>query len=246
MIWFSCKQCGKTHSRPEATAGATIFCECGLGLIVPWESTAAAPPVSPPDSSALAEAVPDVPPALAPEPVAFGAPQRLETPVGLGPKPPRVRKRPRAGRRDPQFCFNHEEISKQSACGDCGESFCGACLVSFEGALLCGPCKNYRVKNLQRAVPASNLSILSVLIAFLTAAVALWVLPAGHAGFSRWSLVALLPQGLAAALAILALRQAARDPQTGGVPLALTGLFSSCVTGILILILTMYAAPLWT
>ena len=43
MIWFACKQCGKVHSRPESAAGAMVFCDCGQGCIVPWESTAPEP-----------------------------------------------------------------------------------------------------------------------------------------------------------------------------------------------------------
>ena len=70
MIWFSCKQCGKTHGRPETAAGATIFCDCGTGLVVPWESTAAEPAAVPAELA---------PPPL--EPVPFEAPA---VPVNIG------------------------------------------------------------------------------------------------------------------------------------------------------------------
>src|SRR5262249_16114600 len=43
MIWFSCKQCGKVHGRAENSAGTLVFCDCGQGNTVPWESTAAEP-----------------------------------------------------------------------------------------------------------------------------------------------------------------------------------------------------------
>ena len=43
MIWFTCKQCGKTHGRPENSVGSLVFCECGAGNTVPWESTVAEP-----------------------------------------------------------------------------------------------------------------------------------------------------------------------------------------------------------
>ena len=46
MIWFSCNKCGKALGRPESSAGAFIFCDCGQGLTVPWDSTIA-PPVGP-------------------------------------------------------------------------------------------------------------------------------------------------------------------------------------------------------
>jgi hypothetical protein len=233
MIWFTCKQCGKTHGRPETALGAMIFCECGLGLLVPWESTSAEP-AGPPAAA-------DSPPAPTLEPVTFD-----RAPGEPAPKGPRVRKRPRLGRRDPHFCFNHEESPRETACADCGENFCGACVVSFEGATLCGPCKNYRVKNLQRALPASKLALFSALCALVTPPVTLGLLRTGHPGFPWWSLAALVPQVLAAALALLALREMARNPKTGGLPLALTGLVSAGVATVVILVLMRYAPPLWT
>jgi hypothetical protein len=45
MIWFKCKQCGRTHGRGENLSGTTVFCECGTGNVVPWTSTTEAPPV---------------------------------------------------------------------------------------------------------------------------------------------------------------------------------------------------------
>ena len=43
MIWFQCKKCGKTHSRPDSSAGTMIFCNSGHGNTIPWESTATEP-----------------------------------------------------------------------------------------------------------------------------------------------------------------------------------------------------------
>jgi hypothetical protein len=233
MLWFSCKQCGKTHGRPETAIGATIFCDCGSGVVVPWESTAAEPPEPPPEA--------DLPPALKLEPVTFDAVEGKS-----GPPPLRSRKRPRLGQRDPQFCFNHEELARQTSCADCGESFCADCLVAFDKTTLCGPCKNYRIKNLQRVLPPSRLSIFSVLVGLLAGTIAVWVLVARESAIPWWSLLALLPQGLAATLAILALREADKDPNIAGRSLALTGLFSAGVTSVLIILLTLYSPHLWT
>jgi hypothetical protein len=233
MIWFSCKKCDKTHGRPETAIGATIFCECGAGLIVPWESTAAEPPAPAP--------LPDRPPPYKLDPVTFDP-----VPAKPGPPPLRARKRSRMSQRDPQFCFNHEHVSRHERCADCGESFCAACLVTFEGASLCGPCKNYRVKNLQRSLPPSNLSIVSLLVALATGAITVKLLMGGQTGFPWWSLVALLPQGVVVTLAILALREAEKDPKIGGRALALTGLVSAAVTIVLIAVLTLYVPHLWT
>src|SRR5262249_10949676 len=140
------KQCAKTLGRPESAIGATIFCDCGLGLVVPWESTAAEPAGSPVEVTPLLE------------PITF-EPEPAKTAPPPAPKP---RKKIRLGKRDPQYCFNHEEVAKQACCADCGESFCAGCLIRFAGTELCGPCKNYRVRTLQRPVPASNLAILSL------------------------------------------------------------------------------------
>jgi hypothetical protein len=212
MIWFTCKQCGKTHGRPESAVGATIFCQCGSGVIVPWESTAA--------ESADAAAAPEAP-ALQLAPVTFDPEPGKPGPPSLPPM--RSRKRGRGQRRDPLYCFNHMDVSKKAVCADCGESFCDACLAAFDGANLCGPCKNYRVKNLQRSMPLSNLAILSMLIALLTGPVTLLLLPMGRSGFPWWLLPALLPQGLAAYLALRAWREVELDPKVSGRGLALTG-----------------------
>ena len=239
MIWFTCKKCDKTHGRPESSIGATIFCDCGQGLVVPWESTAAQPAEPPPLPEPVAAA--HLPPPVKLEPVTFDA-----EPSRPGPPPLRPRRRARMSRRDPQLCFNHEDIAKQTTCTDCGESFCGECLVTFEDDVLCAPCKNYRVKNLQRAVSPSRLAVLSILIAFLTAPATFCFLPVGQIGFPWWSLVALLPQGLAAGLSIMALREAETDPQDTGRSLAITGLVSAGVTGVVIILLTMYTPQNWT
>ena len=76
MIWFACKQCGKTHGRPDSAIGATIFCDCGCGLLVPWESTAAEP--------STPVIVADMPLAFKLEPVTFdpvASKSELPTPV---------------------------------------------------------------------------------------------------------------------------------------------------------------------
>lgn len=232
MIWFTCQQCGKTHSRPESASGATIFCACGAGTMVPWESAVAEPPAAAPATDVVA--VPTL------EPVTFEPPPRKPS------RQPRPRKRGRFERRDPRFCLNHDDAQKQATCADCRESFCGSCLVRLGDTELCGPCKNYRVKNMQRALPPSNLSIVSMLLALLTAPVTLALLPAGRSGFPIWSLLALMPQGLAVVLAGLALREAAKEPQAPGRSLAYTGIVSAAITMGLIALMTLYTPHPWT
>ncbi len=236
MIWFACKQCGKTHGRPDSAIGATIFCDCGSGLLVPWESTATEPPTP--------EIVPEMPLAFKLEPVTFDAVASKSDEPAPAP-PPRPRKRARTGRRDPQYCFNHQEAFKRAACADCGEGFCERCLVSFAGTDLCGPCKNYRVRNLQRAAPLSNLAILSMVGVVLTGPLTLAMLPVGRPGFPVWSVIALVLQVGVFVLSLFAMREADRDPKSTGRVFAFTGLVSAAVVSVLILLLTIYVPRQW-
>src|SRR5438105_12622885 len=78
MIWFSCSKCQKTLGRPESSVGALVFCDCGQGNAVPWDSTAAAPAEPLP-----AEVLPPQPPPLRPVPVG-----EEQIPVARRPGPP--------------------------------------------------------------------------------------------------------------------------------------------------------------
>ena len=103
MIWFACPKCSKVLGRPENAAGAMVFCECGHGLTVPWESTAPEPAHVP---------VAAAPPARRVEPLSFGG---TAQPAPSSPLPP-----PRASRRrarievDSNVCLNHESRAKRS------------------------------------------------------------------------------------------------------------------------------------
>jgi len=85
-----------------------------------------------------------------------------------------------------------------------------------------------------------------MLIALLTPPVALILLQGGQRGFPWGSLLALLPLGLAVALAIQALREANKDPKIAGRSLAITALVSAGVTTFLIFLMAMYSPHLWT
>src|SRR5258708_1286332 len=141
MIWFTCKKCGKTHGRPDPAAGTMIFCECGNGNTVPWESTIAepaAPPVATP-----APKGPDL------GPIQFDPTMVNPPPGGAAPRPspypssaadrdddePRYR-RGRTEKRDPDYCFNHQRRPKIETCAECEQGFCADCLVKFQGVLL--------------------------------------------------------------------------------------------------------------
>src|SRR5688500_17108619 len=180
MIWFACKQCGKVHGRAEHSIGAMIFCDCGQGLTVPWESTAPEPPNAAALEAAATSKV---------EPLDFNlpAPSRPR-PADAPPSAARARRGARRGRGepDPTVCFNHDTAPKQHVCAECELSFCDACVTTFRGRLLCGPCKNYEAKLVQRAPRVSGWALTSVLLALLTALFVFWV---GRGGY--WLLAAL-------------------------------------------------------
>lgn len=228
MIWFSCKQCGKVHGRAESSVGTVIFCDCGQGNTVPWESTAAEPP---------------------PEPVEVPATPKL-TPVKFDAPPPptpgpRDERRRRGGARDPNACLNHEERAKFAGCAECGESFCAACLATLQGDVLCGPCKNHRVRALQKSAPFSSMAVLSLALALLAGPLTFCFLPLGRSS-TFLGYLALLPQIGALVLGATALRRIESQGRLSGRSLALTGIVTAAVTSVIILLLNWYAPKLWT
>lgn len=251
MIWFACKQCGKAHGRSESSAGTTVFCECGQGNVVPWESTAKEP-----------EKAPELPPA-APgprlKPMVFepaAPPPPIPRPGRTGERPPPERfppedrsapeaqpRRDRRGPRDPNACLNHDSRVKQNTCADCGEGFCSLCLVTFQGKMMCGPCKNFRVKLLQKPLRITPLAWLSVALALSLGPLAYCVLPIGHSSLSiLWTVLALAPQVTALGLGWLAWQQVEEENGLGGRSLALTGMVSAGLTAFLLVVLNFYGS----
>ncbi len=224
MIWFSCKQCGKTHGRPDNTAGSMIFCECGQGLMVPWESTVAAP-----------EALP----AASPSTTAIPVEKESDLPENL----PRVRRRSSPRRADPAYCLNHETVLSQHKCPDCGEAFCGDCVLTFQGTTLCGPCKNYRVRRLLRPPQLSGMALSSLLLALIAGPISVCVAAlTASSGVSLVTLLALLPQFAALGLGGLALRVTETDAKRSGRSLAITGMVTAGVACVLTLVMSIFAS----
>jgi hypothetical protein len=209
MIWFACK-CGRVHGRPEHSIGAMIFCECGQGLRVPWENTAAEP------AGAAEAAGPKA------EPLTFNlVPERAPA------SEPEAPRRGRRGRSepDPAVCFNHETMPKREVCSDCALSFCADCVTVFRGQTVCGPCKNYQAKKLQRTPRISGLAASSVAVALMTAPALFILMPLGRSIGGAWlMLLALVPHASAVALGLLALRRADADVRRGGRPQAIAGI----------------------
>jgi hypothetical protein len=235
MIWFACKQCGKRQGRPEASIGALIFCECGQGNVVPWESTTSAPEMAAP--------VPPPLPEMRPIPLEDRTPSAPSKPPGPPPvpillhaddEPEKQRPKRRGAERlkpDPHFCLNHEERPSQHMCNDCGEAFCDECVVVMRDTLLCGPCKNFRVRLEQRPPQLSGKALLSMFLGLLATPLAfvLFSLTTPLIG-----LFSLLPEGLAFLLGMRALRETEKNPRLSGRALAVT----SVVTAALALAMT--------
>src|SRR5437762_175184 len=137
MIWFACRQCGKTQGRSDEEAGSLIFCHCGASNRVPWENTVEAPPqpVGWVESSEATEAQGADAPRSEGDPIPFAD----DSPQTRLPKSQRLRKSQQE--RNAAYCLNHQDVVKQRACVDCGEGFCDDCVVTFQGKVLCGPCK---------------------------------------------------------------------------------------------------------
>lgn len=242
MIWFACRQCGKTHGRSESSIGSMIFCDCGQGLSVPWESTVKAP-----ENVPVAEA--PVLPKLEPltfEPVIVSAasstyPLQSPPPAGTARS---VRRTP--GRsRDPNHCFNHENVPKSKTCADCELGFCADCLVTFQGQSLCGPCKNYRVRVMQRTPRAPALAKASLIVGLLSGSMIFCLAPLGRSWGNHFiTMLALLPQIFALVAGILALRRLDAEARSGGKSYAITGIVTAAVTVLLTILVTLYGPRL--
>jgi hypothetical protein len=237
MIWFSCSNCHKTLGRPESSAGAFVFCDCGQGLVVPWDSTAP-PPAGPPPL----ETLPPQPPPLAAVPVG-----EEKIPVARrpspAPSPPPLpdwgedesRRRVSAPQhRNPGQCFNHQDRPVKHKCADCQEGFCDDCVVQFQGKTLCGPCKNFRLRRTDRAVNLSAKALTALIVAIGAAPAVACLWPLGlNALAVLAALVALLAQLGAVLLGALALYDTERNPRLAGKALAITGVLTGAVASVL-------------
>jgi hypothetical protein len=246
MIWFTCGKCGKTIGRPENNAGSMVFCECGQGNRVPWESTAAEPPPSVPAMPSYGTPSYGSPPAhsspnSAPATPTL-APLTFDMPSSYPPNRPEERTRRRGERRDPNYCFNHPDSPQTGVCEDCGEAFCDACLVSLQGAKLCGPCKNFRVRRLELPPRNSGAATTSFVVAAIAASVLGFCLfpMSGYQAVRVVCLLALLPAFLALGLGIRALYLSRFEERPGGQAIATTGITTAAIAIVLTVVISVY------
>jgi hypothetical protein len=229
MIWFDCKKCNKTLSRPESSAGALVFCDCGMSLRVPWESTAA--PAA--DTYPLAREEP-----LAPVRFELAAPPPSATfdEVSL----PRLRRR--TDEIDPDYCFNHPSEPKNAACADCNLGLCKRCSTTLRGQTLCAPCKNYRTRLQQRRPELVKWAAASFAAALLAAPVLLGLTPVLLAQRSTWiTLLAMIPLFFALGAGVWAMVMIGRSASRVGGNLALGGITLASTVGTLLLMVTLFS-----
>jgi hypothetical protein len=211
MIWFICKQCGKKHGRGESMVGTLVFCECGAGNRVPWNSTT----TEPEDVPAVAAPAQPPPP---PPPAAERRPPPSWTP----------RRRPEVRRVNTGFCFNHEDTPSAHACADCDIGFCSRCVVTLNGETLCGPCKNLRMRFLSRPEQVPGMSIWSLVLGLVGGPAALFLTVFSMDSQATFGSLLLCLLGMvlptaALIVGLLALREIDTKAQCGGRSLAVTG-----------------------
>jgi hypothetical protein len=235
MIWFACPKCSKTLSRPESSAGAFVFCDCGNGMVVPWDSTVPPPAEAPP-----LEHVPAAPPPLRPIPVSEEQIPILRRPAPPPPPLPAPRDIRRRGpeQRVPGQCFNHQDLPVVRKCDACNEGFCTDCLVLLKGSTLCGPCKNYRLKQMDDPPALSTKATVGVILAILTAPVVLCLWPFGASNplVVLAAMLGLIAELTAVVLGVLAIRETESDPRIAGRSLAITTLLTgglACVVTVM-------------
>jgi len=153
MIWFSCSKCQKTLGRPEVVGrGRWYFATAARANVVPWDSTAAAPPEPLP-----AEVLPPQPAPLRPVPVGE---EQIPVARRPGPPPPLPREeedqRRFAAPAGPQSGPVLQPPGPGRSCTSArsaARAFAPTAWCASRGHILCGPCKNFR---LRRTDPAAT------------------------------------------------------------------------------------------
>ncbi len=216
MIQFPCQNCGTLLSHPERAAGTLVFCECGQVNRVPPESVAADPePPRPVDEWPARFNPPPEPPDVE---LADAIPLALH----------------------PNSCLNHPQTPATETCEACGERFCEACLVTLEQRRLCGPCKNFRLRVLQRPTRVTGLAIASAVVSLSTGMCGHCLLAAAvNTRHPATAYLGVLPQLGALVLGIFAVRQVETQPRTGGRALVMTGLVVAFVLTVELLFLAL-------
>src|SRR5262249_19772045 len=145
------------------------------------------------------------------------------------------RRRRETRRANPRYCLNHEDAPSETICDDCKMSFCNGCVVSLQGKMVCGPCKNFRVRGLNRPTRVTALSIITLVVGLvsgpITFCLGLFTVVGQEKNPSSAVVIMLALIGLilpiaALVLARFALREMERKANTSGRSFAFTGAVS--------------------
>jgi hypothetical protein len=234
-----------------------VFCDCGHGNTVPWESTASEPAAPPP--------VVDVPKGPTLDPIQFDPMATPATGGHTAPPPAPVDKKPstyptspppldddrpyrrgRTEKRDPDYCFNHQRRPQVDGCAECEEHFCADCLVKYQGVLLCSACKNFRVRKEELPASASSMASASLIISLIAGPLMMCLLinSPGNTAMRTLGYISLLPQMLAIGLGVWTLYEAEQERKGGGQWVAITGIAIASLTCIMMLLLQIFANQL--
>lgn len=219
MIQFACRYCGQLLVREDHVAGTVVICTCGGTNHVPLGGDALPEP--------RPEPLPAPPPATGPLVEMLSDVLPLE-PSELPSLPPGDR------------CLNHPDRPKEQTCEACQEGFCPACVVRFQGQILCGACKNFRLRVLQRPSKVSGLAVASLVITFGLGVCGHCLVFAGAGARQPGvGMLGIVPQIVALILGIMAVREVETKPRTTGRALAMTGLLAAGVVFIELILLSL-------
>ena len=113
--------------------------------------------------------------------------------------------------------------------------------MTFQGKVLCGPCKNFRIRQMHQPAELSLLALFSPIVAVAGGFVALFISAiAVQMGAPAFGFVFVAPQVGALGLGLAAMRRIESNPLLKGRPLAMTGMIAAVIGAILSCFMTIF------
>jgi hypothetical protein len=130
-------------------------------------------------------------------------------------------------------CTNHPAVETAGGCAWCRRPYCPACLVEFLGQPHCGPCRDYRLSQMQ-GTPVQAVSTPPTLGDHIIPAKNPMALASYYTGvFSLIPCVGLVLGPAALVLGIMGLKARARDPNLPGQTHAIVGIVLGSIATLL-------------
>ena len=125
------------------------------------------------------------------------------------------------------------------SCVDCEQGFCEDCVITWQGQVLCGPCKNFRIRQSERPADLSLMALFSPILALAGGIVGFFVAAvAVQAGAPAIGYLSVTPELAALALGLTAIRRIENDRFVKGRPLAMIGIVAGIAGTILLCLMT--------